>query len=441
MALPGPRLIKLLAPLLAFGATLLAILAINGSGAPSASPPMSSGSDGSGVAVGSTDARIRALQSALRSEPKNPNGYASLGNAYLQKSRDSGDSAYYRRAQVAFSEALNQAPRNAGALAGMGTLALARHDFRGGLRYGKAALAEAPGVARVYGVIVDAQVELGRYDDAARSLQRMVDLKPNLDSYARVSYFRELNGDLDGALEAMKLAVSAGGDVAENVAYVQTLLGNLEFERGRLGSARRSYRTALVRFPGYPAAEAGLAKLEAARGDLAGAITRYRGLIPRAPVPEYVVALGEAELAAGRARAARAHFALVAEQYRLMQRNGENTDTEAALFEATHGKSSRAVKLGRRGYAAAPSVRSADSLGWALTSAGRPDRGLAFAQRALRLGSKDPSFLYHAGIAARDAGREQLARKYLTRALEATPHFSPLHAPRARRALRELAAG
>ncbi len=438
MALPGPRLIKLLAPLLAFGATLLAIVLINGSGASPGSPPISSGAGGFGAAAGSTDARIRALQSALRSDPKNPNGYASLGNAYLQKTRDSADSSYYRRAQLAFGEALNQAPRNAGALAGMGTLALARHDFRGGLRYGRAALAEAPGVARVYGVIVDAQVELGRYAQAERSLQRMVDLKPNLDSYARVSYFRELHGDLGGSLEAMRLAVSSGGDVTENIAYVQTLLGNLEFERGRLGSTRRAYRTALVRFPGYPAAEAGLAKLEAARGDLPGAIARYRRLVARVPLPEHVIALGEAELAAGRTRAARDDFALVAVQQRLLGQNGVNTDAELALFEATHGSPSQALELGRRAWTAAPSVRSADSLGWALTRAGRPDRGLAFAQRALRLGSKDPFFLYHAGIAARDAGRYQLARDYLARALSANPRFSPLHAPRASKALREL---
>jgi tetratricopeptide (TPR) repeat protein len=181
-----------------------------------------------------------------------------------------------------------------------------------------------------------------------------------------------------------------------------------------------------------------MAKLEAARGDLPGAIERYRRLVSRVPLPEYVIALGEAELAAGRRRAARDDFALVAVQQRLLGSNGVNTDAELALFEATHGSPSRAVELGRRAWAAAPSVRSADSLGWALTRTGAPDRGLVFAQRALRLGSRDPFFLYHAGIAARDAGREQLARDYLTRALDANPRFSPLHAPRARKALREL---
>ncbi|HEX8074925.1 MAG TPA: tetratricopeptide repeat protein, partial [Thermoleophilaceae bacterium] len=89
-------------------------------------------------------------------------------------------------------------------------------------------------------------------------------------------------------------------------------------------------------------------------------------------------------------------------------------------------------------YAAAPGVRSADALGWALTAAGRPARGLAYARRALRLGSRDALFLYHAGMAARAAGRYAAARGYLTRALSLNPRFSPLYAPRARRALRSL---
>ena len=83
-------------------------------------------------------------------------------------------------------------------------------------------------------------------------------------------------------------------------------------------------------------------------------------------------------------------------------------------------------------------MRSADALGWALTSAGRPPRGLAFAEKALRLGSRDPMFLYHAGMAARAAGDAGRARGYLARSLELNPRFSPLYGPRAERALRSL---
>ena len=56
---------------------------------------------------------------------------------------------------------------------------------------------------------------------------------------------------------------------------------------------------------------------------------------------------------------------------RLLRVNGVNADVDLALFEANHGNVSQALKLGRRAWAAAPSVRSADAYSWALYKAGR----------------------------------------------------------------------
>jgi tetratricopeptide (TPR) repeat protein len=435
MTLTRPHLIKLLVPLVAFVATLMAIRAIDGSSGRQAATPAA----GTGFAdTRSADRRIAALQAVVKRGSDRPGPYAALGDAYLQKARETFDPSYYARAETALRAALARDPRDPTALTAMGTLANARHDFAAGLRFGKRARAAAPGLANPNGVIVDALVELGRYGPAARALQRMVDLKPSLDSYARVSYFRELHGDAGGALEAMRLAASAGGDARENLAYVQTLLGNLELARGHTRGARDAYRLALSRYPRYAPAQAGLARAEAAAGDLSASIRRYRRVVARLPLPEYAVALAEAELAAGRRAAAREDLALVAVQQRLLQRSGVNVDAELALFEADHGNPERAVRLARTAWTTAPSVRAADALGWALTRAGEPAAGLAYARRALRLGSRDAVFLYHAGIAARDAGRPGLARRHLERALGASPRFSPYHAPRARRALEAL---
>jgi pentatricopeptide repeat protein len=435
MAIRRPLLIKLLAPLLAFGATLVLISILNRSSAP---PAPVAGDVGASSEARSTDDRIRSLQAALARDPKQTELRVELGNALLQKVRENGDPRNYVAAEAAFKQALNQQPRNAAALAGLGTLALGRHDFRGGLAYGERARAAAPEVVRFYGIVVDALVELGRYQEAERTLQRMVDLKPNLASYARVSYFRELHGDLGGALDAMKLAVSAGGGAAENVAYVQTLLGNLELNSGHVETAERSYRVALANFPLYGPATAGLARAAVAKGELPLAIRRYRVLVERLPLPEYVIALGEAELAAGRQAAAARDFGLVRIERRLYERSGVNLDLELALFEADHESPQRAVKLAHAAWSSAPSVRSADALGWALTRAGQPAAGLGLARQALRLGSRDAQFLYHAGMSARAAGRPALARRYLTRYLALNPRFSPLFAARARHALEPL---
>ncbi len=181
----------------------------------------------------------------------------------------------------------------------------------------------------------------------------MLDAKPNLASYARVSYFRELHGDLAGAERAMRLAVDAGGAAPENVAYVQTLLGQARVHARPASAPRRMpYRLALYRFPAYAPATAGLARVDAARGGSGPAIARLRGVVDRLPLPEYVIALGEAELAAGRPGARRARdLALVRAEQRLLAANGVNTDTEIALFEADHGSPARAVTLARRAWA------------------------------------------------------------------------------------------
>jgi len=100
----------------------------------------------------------------------------------------------------------------------------------------------------------------------------------------------------------------------------------------------------------------------------------------------------------------------------LQRQAGVNADVELALFEADHGSPRRAVTLGRRAWAAAPSVRSADALGWALHSAGHSRAALGWARRALALGSRDPAFLTHAGLIARSAGEPAAAARWLERA-------------------------
>jgi len=301
-------------------------------------------------------------------------------------------------------------------------------------------------------VMVDALVELGRYGDARRALQRLADLKPNLSTYARVSYLRELHGDLAGAASALDLAAAAGGPAPENAAAIEVLRGDLALVRGLPGEARAAYGRALSEAPKYAPAEAGRARLAAYEADLAGThrvstvshrgpavrrglgrtIRLYQGLVARLPLPEYAIGLGEAELAAGRVRAARQDLALVRVQQRLLARAGVNTDTELAVFESDHGRPARGLRLARRAWAAAPSVRSADAVGWALTRSGRREAGLRWARRARRLGSADPLFAFHAGMAARGAERRRLLRF----ALEHGLGTRPWQALQAREALR-----
>ena len=431
---------KILAPLAAFAITLVVLTALNRNdptSQASADRPVPASLD---VRPGaSTEEAIATMRRAVRAKPRDAALRVSLGDLLYQRGRETSDSAYNERAFAAYRAALRLDARSAGATAGLATLALAKHDFAAARRLGRRALSFEPSSVQPYGAIVDAEIELGRYADAGRSLQRMIELKPNLASYSRVSYWRELHGDLDGSLEALELAISAGGGTPENVAYVETLLGNLQFQRGDVDAAHAAYRAADDRVPGFLGAQVGLATVAAARGDLDGAIDGYRRAIAASPVHEYNVLLLEAQLAAGRTGAARRTAAEIRKYQAIERRNGVDTDAELAIFEAEQGSPARAVELGRSAVAAAPSVASADAYSWALTSAGRGDAALTWARRALRLGSQDPLLLYHAGMAAKTAGEPALARHWLTRALARNPRFSPLHARKARSALRSIA--
>ncbi len=437
MTLARPTLFKLLPIPLAFLAVVVVLLLA--AGGPRVAGPRSDRLGTETPIARTTTGRIAELQAQIRGGATDASTYAALGGAYLQRVRETGDPSFYAKAQGVYRTALARDPRSPVALTGAGSLALARHDFAGGLRYGLTARRAAPDAIDPLYVIEDAQIELGRYRAAERTLQRAIDLKPTLAAYARASYVRELRGDIDGAIRAMALAVSAGGPATENVVYVRTLLGNLEFGIGRVTAARGNYRAALEQSPGYVPASAGLARTDAARGDLGSAIRRYRDAVGRLPLPEYVVALGEAEQAAGRPAQARRDLELVGAEQRLLQANGVNTDVDLALYQAQHGSPARGVMFARRAWASAPSVRSADALGYALGRAGRPREGLAWMRRALARGWRDPLVLYHAGMTARAANEPALARRWLTQLLGQAPRFSPLLAPRARRALKGLA--
>lgn len=429
-----PLLIKLGAPLLTFAVAVIAFALVNETAS------TSSGGTPAGLDARSgagSEGQIAALQEAVRADSSDVRAASLLGDAYSLRARETREPSFYVRAERAYSLALAGDPGDPLATAGSASLALARHDFGAGLALAQRAHRVAPDLLLPYASIVDGQIELGRYGAAARTLDRMVALKPNLASYSRVAYFRELHGDLAGAAAALGLATSAGGG-SEAHAYVQTLLGGLAVDRGDYRAAELEYRRALAIDPGYVPARAGLARADAARGELDGAIAGYRAVVERLPLTEHAIALAEAELAAGRKAAAARDLALVEVQSRLLRSAGVDVDLELALFEADHGDPGRAVALGREAWRRAPSVRSADAYAWGLHAAGRDALALELSREAMRLGSRDPYFLYHAGVIAADAGQAARARRLLGRVVEQSPGFSPYHGPRAEAALEAL---
>ncbi len=423
----------------ALGSLVGGVLAESPSGGPSAAaPPALAERALSGAAGGVTARTIAALEQRVRSTPHDPDLLAQLGFGYQLRWRETADSSFLPRSETALHRALRTKPGDATAVLGLGSLALIRHEFRDALRYGRRAARLLPGSARPHGVIGDALVELGRYEEAFAAFERMIALRPNLASYARVAYARELTGDREGAIVAMRLALDAAGGQPEPTAWSLVELSKLELGRGRVGGAERYVRSALRVFPGYPAARAELARVEAARGKIARATAEARRAAEAVPTPQAVALLGELLDRGGKPSEARRQRATVAVIARVLKANGVQVDLESAVYRADYRiRPLETVVLARRARAARPSIYGDDALAWALARAGRCREALPFAERALRLGTKDPLLYFHRGYAEGCAGDAAARQEWYRRALALNPEFSIRWAPVARAALQD----
>ncbi|HKE97515.1 MAG TPA: tetratricopeptide repeat protein [Actinomycetes bacterium] len=395
-------------------------------------------------------AAVSRLQAQLREQPDQPRLLTQLGLAQLARARETADPSAYGAAEQALERARRLQPGDPGTLTGLGTLALARHDFSQALTWGEQARRVAPDATEPLAVIADAQVELGRYPQATATVQTMVDRRPDLRSLSRVSYLRELHGDHAGAVTAMLEAAVAGAGAPADRAYVRTLVGDLHLAAGQLDKARAAYEQAVAEDPtastgrpggpgsGYAPAEVGLARVAAARGDLAGAAARLRPVVERRPEPGSVALLGDLEAALGHGRAASAQYGLVRAIEQLNRTNGVAVDLELARFEADHardrsGDPARAVALARAAMRQRPTIFAADTLGWALRQAGRAREALPHARAAVRLGTLDAQLWYHLASVEAELGRTAPARTHLARALRLNPYLTVRDLPEARR--------
>jgi tetratricopeptide (TPR) repeat protein len=390
----------------------------------------------------STDSLIGSLQEKIRENPKDFDSHINLASAYLQKVRETGDPTLYTKTEDLLGEAQKLDDQSPELFATQGTLALARHDFQAALEHGTRALALDPESASYHGIVGDAQLELGMYDEAIQSYQDMVDSRPDFDSFSRVAYARELYGDPEGAIEAMEFALQAGSGTPENVAWAHVQLGNLWFTSGNLEEAQKAYGLSNSTVNAYAPALAGQAKVAAARGDLQQAATLYQQAFNRMPLPEYAIALGDVYAEMGDRKKAEGQYELVMSMDKLLRANGVDTDLEIALFYADHDIDLQtSLEKARAAYDARPSIHTADALAWTLYRTGNYKEAQEYSSDALMLGTRDPLKLFHAGMISKELGQEEQARTYLQQAIDLNPHFSLLYADEAADGLKTPKAG
>jgi tetratricopeptide (TPR) repeat protein len=421
------------------GLVALTLLAIGGVlGARPATPPPHPTATPAVPGQDRLAAAIERAQQRLRLVPKDYVTWAGLGSAYLERARVTADPSYYPKAEGALDRSLQLRPQdNPDALSGLGALANARHDFAGALGWAQRALRVDPYHADAYGVLADAQTQLGHADAATAAVQHMLDLRPGLAAYARASYDLEQHGRVDEAGTLMRQALYASVDPAD-VAFCRYQLGELEWQAGRVAGADREYAAGLAADPGYLPLLQGRAKVEAARGRLDAALADYADVTRRYPSPGYFIEYAELLRAAGQPARAHDQLALADAAQRLFTANGGSDDLTGAALALAASRPAQAVRLARQEWQRRQHADVADALAWALHANGQDAPALRYARRAGALGPRNARYSYHLGMIELGLGDRAAARRDLMRALDINRYFSPLDAPAAARTLSQL---
>jgi tetratricopeptide (TPR) repeat protein len=388
------------------------------------------------------DKQIQSAQAVIQKNSSDPRGYNMLAAAFMQKSRESGDFSLNTRAEESLKHSFKFAPDNFDGIKLQTNLLLNYHRFAEALQLAERAQAMNPRDHDVYGAMVDALVELGEYDRAVEAAQKMVDLRPDTSSYSRVSYLRSLHGDRKGAIEAMKMATEAANPQnVESIAWCRVHLGDELLNDGKLEEAERQYDYALYVFPDYHAALAAKARARYAAGDNDNAIALYKRAIERVPLPDYIAALGDLYAKLGRTDEAKQQYDQV-EFIEKMGSTGGTYSRQLALFWADHDmRLDEALKIAENERATRKDIYASDILAWSLYKKGRFQEAKTAIDEALRLNTRDPRLLYHAGLIASANGDNRKGAEYLKQALDINPNFDILQAEIAKKKLADIKGG
>jgi tetratricopeptide (TPR) repeat protein len=367
------------------------------------------------------------LVASVKAHPEDGKTQLALASLYVQEARATGNYMYYDRAALkCVNEVLKNEPQNFNALSLKALLYLSQHHFAEGLQTATAAQKINPYNAFIYGLIVDGNVEMGNYTAAVENSDKMVSIRPDIRSYSRISYLREIYGDYPGSIEAMKMAVGAGipGDEATEWSRVQ--LGRLYENTGDIKNAEMHYTIALENRPGYAKALAGLARVAAANKDYPRAIAYYNqadSLVSDYSIKEELVdtytAAGQPDKAQQTAESVIEGMNKAAAGEKKNDSAGHYSDRELAYAYLKVNNYNKALDHALLEYNRRPdNIDVNETLAWAYYCKGDYAKALPYIKTALKTNSRNPTLLCRAGLIYSKAGDKALAKTMLQLALK-----------------------
>lgn len=372
-----------------------------------------------GVDASHVEQNITAARQAISEKPTEYTGYNLLAMALVRRAEATADASFYTQAAEAVKKSLELAPNNFDGEKVRVSILLGEHEYPAALALAKALNKRVADDVMVYGLLTDANVELGNYKDAEHAAQWMLDLRPgNLPALIRAAHLRELFGDAEGAYELMDMAYQStpATEIAERASLL-TQMGHLRLASSP-DSAEKLLQHALTIFPNYPAALGNLAQLRVTQKRYPDAVTLLEQRHRAQPRADNLYDLAEALQLAGRGNEAGKAFADFEIEALADTALKDNSNRALVFYFADHAHlPAKALDVAKREYACRHDVYTLDAYAWALHVGGQDAEARKQIETALAVGIRDPKIFAHAGEISSKLGDHAAARKYLQEAL------------------------
>jgi tetratricopeptide (TPR) repeat protein len=393
----------------------------------------------SAPSASAVDREVERWKAQAQQKPEDDGAWANLGDALMQKARETADASYYTHADRAYDRALALNAKNGAAVSGKAWVFGARHEFEKSIEWANRAISLDPKNAAAYGLLGDAALEMGNYEEAFTHYQKMMDTRPDIASYSRGAHLLFVTGDYRKAVWLMLKAIQAGGPYAENTAWCRAQMAQMFLSNGNLLAAENTLKAALKQTPDNYHLLAAMGRLRAAQKAFPEAVEYYRKAAAIAPQLETVIALGELYELTGQNAEAQKQFATVEAIHRMNKANGIQGDMLLARFYADRDRNlPEALRMAEEEYKTRKNVLAADTLAWCYYKNGRLREAAEMIERAMSQKTPDARILFHAGMIRYKLGETSAAQRYLYRALSLNPAFSPKDAPTAAALLQQL---
>jgi tetratricopeptide (TPR) repeat protein len=355
------------------------------------------------------DARIAAAQQQVLAKPQSTVSYDNLAAALIRKARDYRDQTLYAKANTAVDQALKLSKDDYDAQKLRAAILLGMDQPTDALALATSLHNKVPDDLAGWGLLVDANVALGNYDQAEKAAQWILDLRPGSAlGFEKAAGLRELFGDVEGSVEFYDEAIRrTSQNDSDQRAWLLTQKARLLLSVGNSKAATEMLTQATRLFPDSQVALAVKAQVSTAEGNFAEAAKLFEQRYQTVPSAANLYDWAEALAKAGRTEEASVEFTKF--------ENSKPHDATLPLisyYADRKNDPAEALALAQRRAGVRHDSATLEVYAWALYRNGKFQEAKVQMEKALAVGLRNSVYFCQAARIAASAKDAAAAERY-----------------------------